>query len=171
MFVIKDDLSRYAWIRSCSGATAAHAAQKFARLQRTFTEPRYWVSDQGAHFVHDILQSMEPSFGIQHPPTVAYPAWVNRTVENLNRNILVALRTMVGELKLAPCDWTAVIGALPLVLNKELEQRLGKNFDGTARSPLHVMTGICPQRVLLQVMTERAQVTSKCSLHVPPPNS
>lgn len=67
VFVIKDDLKSYARISSCSGATVAHAAEQLSRWQRTFTAPRYWVSDQGAHLINDILRSME-----KHRPTVAY---------------------------------------------------------------------------------------------------
>lgn len=95
----KDDLSNYEWISDCSKATAVHAAEQLNRWQRTFTAPKYWVSDQWARFVNDILRFMVINFGIQHCPTVAYSPLVNRTVECLVTDILAALGTMIGELK------------------------------------------------------------------------
>lgn len=154
-FVVKDDFSGYASLSATASASALHAAGVLARWQRTFTAPLYWVSDQGAHFVNALLQSMARDFNIQHKPTVAYSPWVNGTVERLNRDILAAMRSILAELKMAPQDWTLVIDQIPSILNEAPEERLGRNPDGSTRSPLQVMTGIRPRRALLQVMPGR----------------
>lgn len=160
VLVIKDDFSGYAWLSSTTSATAAHAAETLSRWQRTFTAPVYWVSDQGAHFINAVMSDMADAFNIKHRPTVAYSPWVNGTVERLNRDILAALRAMLGELKLAPQDWVSVIDIIPSVLNEASESRLGRNQDGTMRSPLEVMTGIRPRRAILQVIPEREGVNT-----------
>lgn len=164
VFVLKDDFSGYAWVTPTSNATAEHAAETLARWQRTFTAPCFWVSDQGPHFINEVLSTMANTFNIQHKPTVAYSPWVNGTVERLNRDILAALRSLLAELKLGPQDWPAVINILPTILNEASEERLGKNSDGTTRSPLQVMTGIRPRRLLVEVMTGQEQVRAPLSI-------
>lgn len=155
VLVLKDDFSGYAWLSATDSATAAHAAEVLSRWNRTFTAPAYWISDQGSHFMNVLLETMARDYNIRHMPTVAYSPWVNGTVERLNRDILAALRALLGELKLAPQDWTAIIDVIPSILNEAPEERLGKNQDGSVRSALQVMTGIRPRRALLQVMPGR----------------
>lgn len=95
---------------------------------------------------------MAKAYQIRHYPTVAYSPWVNGTIERLNRDILSALRAMLGELKLAPQDWRIVIGSIQTVINESSEARLGKNDDGSTRSAFEVMTGIRPRRRLIHIV-------------------
>lgn len=164
VLVVKDDFSGYAWLSPSTSATAAHAAEVLARWQRTFTTPVYWVSDQGAHFINELMSNMAEAHNIQHRPTVAYSPWVNGTVERLNRDILAALRAVLGELKLAPQDWPSVIDIIPSVLNEAPESRLGRNDDGSTRSALEVMTGIRPRRSILQVIPQSENPLTPCSM-------
>lgn len=100
------------------------------------------------------MSDMATAFNIQHRPTVAYSPWVNGTVKRLKRDVRVALRAMLEELKLAPQDWVSVIDIILSVLNEAPETHLGRNNDGKTRSPLEVMTGIRPRRAILQVIQE-----------------
>lgn len=70
--VAKVDFSGYATITLTSNATAVQAVETLSRWQRTFTSPSYWVSDQGLHFVNELLSNMASTFCIQHSPTVVY---------------------------------------------------------------------------------------------------
>lgn len=135
-----------------------------SRWQHTFTVPLYWVSDQGAHFINDVMKTMSEAFNIQHHPTVADSPWVNGTVERLNRDILCVVRAMLGELKLAPQDWVSIIDNLPSVLNEAPEARLGRNKDGTTRTALEVMTGKRPRRAIIQVMSQHEVRNTPCTL-------
>lgn len=164
VLVVKDDFSGYVWVTPTSNATAEHAAETLSRWQRTFTAPSYWVSDQGPHFINETLSTMAQSYNIQHKPTVAYSPWVNGTVERLNRDILTAMRALLAELKLGPQDWAAVIDIIPSIINEAPEQRLGRDTDGSWRSPLQVMTGIRPRRLLMQVMTGQEPVRPSVSI-------
>lgn len=162
--VLKDDLSGYTWLEPTASANAAHAASTLARWNRTFTSPDNWVSDQGGHFINETLQAMAKTHRISHRPTVAYAPWANGTVERLNRDILAAMRALIAELKLAPQDWTTVIALIPTILNEAPLSRLGKDAEGFTLSPLQVMTGIRPRRLLLRVLTDFADPKASTSL-------
>lgn len=149
---VKDDFSGYTWLRATTSASALNAPEGLSRLQRTFTAPLYWVSDQGAQLFNASLESMARDFNIQQKPTVAYFPWVNGTVERLNRDILAAMQAMPGELNMAPQEWASVIDLIPSILNEAPEERLGRNADGSTWSALQDITGILPGRALLQVM-------------------
>lgn len=73
---------------------------------------------------------------------MAYSPWVNGTVERLNRDILAGVRALLGELGLAPHNWEKVLPVVASPINAAPLTRLGKNYDGTSRTPLEVRTGI-----------------------------
>ena len=154
VLALKDDFSGYCMLAPTSSACHTHAAATLSRWNRTFTPPEYWVSDQGTHFINSTLKELARTHNIHHRPTVAYSPWCNGTVERLMREILTALRAILGELNLAPQDWSSVIEAVPPALNEAPLKRLGKNNDGTTRTPLQVMTGIRPRRAILRIISD-----------------
>ncbi len=52
-------------------------------------------------------------------------------------------------LNLGPQDWPTVLGIIMTALNEAPLKRLGTRGNGTYRTPLEVMTGIKPARVML----------------------
>lgn len=68
------------------------------------------------------------------------------------RSALSYTRAMLAEPKLAPTDWSSVIPAIASALNSTGHERLGHRADGVARTPLQVMTGIRPERPILQII-------------------
>lgn len=155
VLVIEDDLSGYCWLDPSPSATAEHVAEVLSRWHRVFSSPRMWVSDQGSHFKNEVLQSLARTHNVRHHLTVAYSPWSNGTVESLMRSILSATRVMLGELKLAPTDWDSVIPAIATALNSSSSDRLGRRPSGVSRTPLEVMTGIIPNRPILQIIPSR----------------
>lgn len=101
------------------------------------------------------METIPRDFNIHNKPTVAYSPWGNGPIERFNRNILAALRGLLGELKLLPQDWTSVIEDILSILNEAPEKGLGKNPDGSSRSALQVLTGIRLRRALFKVMPGR----------------
>ena len=91
-------------------------------------------------FINDTLTVLANDYRILHKPTVEYSPWANGTVESLMRTVLAALRSIMLELKLAPQDWKDIITSIQTIINSTGLERLGKNGDGTLRSPLKVMT-------------------------------
>lgn len=152
--VLKDDLSGYAWLESSERATADHASKILSRWIRTFSPPEFWVSDQGSHFVNSVIAELADRYRIKHRPTVAYCPWANGTVERLNRDVLAAMKALLGELKLAPQDWAFVIGMVQSALNEAPSPRLGRSKNGDLRTPIEAMTGIRPLRILDKIVAD-----------------
>ena len=75
------------------------------------------------------------------------------------RPVLSASRALLGELKLAPHDWPAVLPAVSSALNSASLDRLGSRDDGITRTPLEVMTGIQPRRPILQIIPSGLNIT------------
>lgn len=113
--------------------------------------PSYWVSDQGSHFINELMESLAKDYNVVHKPTIAYSPWLNGTVERLNRDILSALLAIIAELDHVPQDWPSVLDSVASALNEAPLPRLGTNVDGTTRTPLEVITGIRPRRSLLRI--------------------
>ena len=160
VLVLKDDLSSYCWLEPVESATAENAAFHLSRWNRVFTSPEIWISDQGPHFINSILANLAEEYRILHKPTVAYSPWANGTVESLMRTVQAALRAILLELKLAPQDWREVISIIPSILNSAGVERLGKNDDGSLRSPLQVMTGIIPRRPIQHILESSSKNTT-----------
>jgi len=147
--VIEDDFSGYLWLVATASADAETAASALSRWIRTFTAMSVWVSDQASHFKNKVMRSLGTLHNIQHKFTVAYSPWVNGTVESCMRVVLAACRALSSEMKLGPQDWPKVIGIVQTVLNEAPLQRLGTKGDNIYRSPLEVMTGLPPNRMML----------------------
>lgn len=134
----------YCWIEPTKHASADHAAVTLTRWNRMFSAPPAWVSDQGSHFMNSTLATLADEYGIRHAPSSAYAPWPNGTMKRLNRDILNAARAMLAESKLAPQNLPLVSSPLQAMISESPTVKLGKNADGTTRTPFQVMTGIKP---------------------------
>lgn len=100
--VLKDDFSRYSWIAPTSAANAESAAETTVWWKRTFTAPEFRGSDQRLHFDNEKLGEMADVYQVKRKPTIASLTWVNGTVKQLNKDVLIALRAVIGDVELAP---------------------------------------------------------------------
>jgi len=119
----------------------------------------WWCSDQGSHFKNSVVKELSRVHGIRHHFTTAYSPWANGTVERVMREIKRACAVLLGEFKLAPQDWPSVIYMVQTILNSAPLKRLGKNEDGTMRTPLQVMTGLRPSRNLIELPLSEGVIT------------
>lgn len=71
IFVIKDDLSGYAWLDAYPATSAENAATTLARWNRVFTTPLIWICDQDPHFLNKALQFVSTRQHIHYIPTIA----------------------------------------------------------------------------------------------------
>lgn len=74
-------------------------------------------------------------YRIIHRLSVAYLPWVNGTLEFLMHAMLVSMRSMIAELKLALQDWLLVLHSIVSALNKASLDSLGKRPDGMSHYP------------------------------------
>ncbi len=149
VLVIRDGLPSYLWLCPAASATADFAAQEIARWIRTFTVMQIWVGDQGSQFRNQVMKELAIEHRIKHNFTAAYSPWVNGTVESCMKHVQAAYRCLQSELQLGPQDWPTVLGIIMTALNEAPLKRLGMRENGTCRTPLGVMAGIKPARVML----------------------
>jgi transposase InsO family protein len=81
---------------------------------------RQWVSNQGAHFRNQVVESLQRALGAQHHFTTAYTPWDNGTVEVVNREVLKSVKALLSERKPSVRDWPAVLPVLPSLKQRYL---------------------------------------------------
>lgn len=85
---------------------------------------------------------------------MAYSPWLNGTVEKRNRDIQTAMRSLPGELKLAPKNRVCIIEVIPTIINESPKERPGRNAVCTTWTSLEVMTVMKPRHTLVYVMED-----------------
>lgn len=78
----------------------------------------------------------------------------NDTAESLLQTILAAVRAVTLEMKLSLQDWKEIASCIMFMINSAALERLGKNDDGSLRTPLQVMNGICRGRPIARIIPQ-----------------
>lgn len=89
--------------------------------------------------LNETIRQMADEYKILHKPIPAHTPWANGTVERLNRDWIAAMRAKPAEAKLALQDWPYVLSTVQTVLNEAPLERIGRNADGSMRSPLRFL--------------------------------
>ncbi|GMF39119.1 unnamed protein product [Phytophthora fragariaefolia] len=97
---------------------------------------RQWVSNQGAHFRNQVVESLQRALGAQNHFTTAHTPWTNGTVEVVNREVLKSVKALLRERKLPVRDWPSVLLVVQSALNGMPADRLG------GKSPLTPFTAL-----------------------------
>lgn len=165
LLVLKDDFSGYIWLVPSESADSETAANAISRWISTFTAMDWWCSDQGSHFKNETMDLLARLFGVHHHFTTTYTPWANGTVERVMREVRRACDSILRDFKLAPQDWPNIVHMVQSILNSSPLKRLGKNDDGTMRTPLQVMTSLRPKRTVLKTKNVNDAVKVKSISH------
>jgi len=150
VLVLKDDLSGYVWLKPCISCDGENVRKSIMDWISTFTVMDYWISDQGSHFKNKVAEKLSEDLKINHHFVTAYSPWANGTVERVMREIRRAATALLSEFKLAAQDWDLTTNLIQRILNESPLARLGKNEDGSCRTPLQVMVGMRPHRTFFK---------------------
>eukprot|EP00918_Siedleckia_nematoides_P054694 GHVU01119504.1.p1 GENE.GHVU01119504.1~~GHVU01119504.1.p1 ORF type:complete len:349 (-),score=5.21 GHVU01119504.1:17-1015(-) len=113
ILVVKDNYTRFAWLRPAAAATAQFAAQILHEWCRVYSFPKWLVSDGGSHFKNNLMEHLSKLYGISHHITLARCPWSNGSVENMCGYALRVIRTLRSAGTIASdADWPE---ALPLI--------------------------------------------------------
>lgn len=99
------------------------------------------------------MKHLAADHNMKHTFTVANSPWVNGTVERCMRLLQDPYPCLQSKLTLRPQDWPAVVPMIQSALNGAPFPRLGRDNRGNLLTPLQVMTGLKPKRLLLQSST------------------
>ena len=97
VFVIIDTFTRWVELYHTLDATALSAAQSLLKHFGRFGAPLQLRSDNGSHFVADVIREFLILVGTQHCLTLAYSKEENALVERINKEINRHLRALTFE--------------------------------------------------------------------------
>eukprot|EP00924_Labyrinthula_sp_SR-Ha-C_P016106 augustus_masked-scaffold_4-processed-gene-19.9-mRNA-1 protein AED:1.00 eAED:1.00 QI:0/0/0/0/1/1/4/0/788 len=98
------------------------------------------ISDQGSHFVNQVVQKFLRQSGGAQRLTAAYVSQTNGTVEVQNRSILKHLRTLVSEFGLPHDKWPSILLMVQSYLNMSKLTCRGPE----RRTPFELLMGVEP---------------------------
>jgi hypothetical protein len=139
ILAIKDTYSHFCRLIAAKSADSNTAAQAFMDWIGIFgNSTRYLVSDQGSHFKNKLMHRLQELFGMKQHFTVAYSAWANGSVENLNKEIVRVLTILAAENGLSLDDWPWLLPLVEDIVNSHISKVLGN------KCPREIMMGLPP---------------------------
>lgn len=123
--VIMDDLSGYVMLYPCTNADAASTVDCLLDWFTRFGVCNRLYTDGGSHLVNQWVKLLAQTLRVNHHITTAYSPTANGTVENVNRQLLRALRSLLSEFKLETRQWPRLIPIVNATLNATPSARLG----------------------------------------------
>lgn len=120
VLVIKDELTHYVELIACTAPTSSVAATGLMDWAKRFGYPSMVVSDQGSHFVNQLMQELRELTGINHRLAPVYTPCLNGAVERVNRDILQVARAMLIERRLGASNWPYILSLIQANLNQSL---------------------------------------------------
>jgi transposase InsO family protein len=134
VLVLVDEFSRFVELVPAVSATAEVTALALLDWFKRFGLVLEWESDQGTHFLNDLMRRMQELLRCTHHFTVAYAPWSNGRVERVNRELREILSVMMQEAELPAEQWPYVLPAVNAAINNNISDALG---------------GLCPRTVFL----------------------
>lgn len=116
--------------------------------------PDWLITDGGPHFANSALEEATKRMGIDHKITLAYSPWTNGSVENMGKQLLWLLRSLISEFSLNVTDWDVMLPVVQYCCNHRILDSLNQ------RSPLEVMTGRRPRQAIDLALWEGIKLKS-----------
>ena len=130
----------------CAEATSFATADAILDWISMFSIPKFFVSDQGSHFKNQTVNELRRLLQVDHHFVTAYCPWANGTVERVNKDILVVLKSLLSEFRLPATEWPRLVTLIQMVLNNTPSTALGN------LAPIQVFTGQEPSSPLDAIM-------------------
>ena len=95
ILVIVDTFTRWVELYRTTDATSLSAAKCLLKYFRRFGAPHHLRSDNGPHFIAEIIREFLLLIGVSHTLTLAYSRQENTIVERYNKEINRHLRALM----------------------------------------------------------------------------
>lgn len=122
--IIKDDAGKHVWLCPTKSADAATTAESLVELTAAFGVSHIWISDQGPHFVKEVMRQLTPALKINHRFSPAFTPHANGTVEAVCKQVLRSARSLLVDFGLQPDDWSKVLPLIQSVINHSTSSHL-----------------------------------------------
>lgn len=142
LLVVRDDFSHFVMLFPCEkqdSDVTVHGLQQWFAL---FGVVKYWSSDQGSHFVNEVMAKLQRLLAAEHRFTAAYAPWSNGKMERSNKEVKELMQMLLAEQRMRYNQWPTIVPVVQAVMNQTPSKLLG------GYSPLEVFTGHKPTSVM-----------------------
>ena len=146
-----DSLSRKTMLHYSENANAMAVVEILMKWNAAFElkDNFVLVSDNGSHYVNQVLDLAKIHLRFQQSFTVAYAPWTNGSGEAINSLVLRIIKTLTSELGLEQHQWPRILEDVTSVINT---RRMPRRLNMT---PNEIFLGLEPKkRALVQTETQ-----------------
>ncbi|GMF63955.1 unnamed protein product [Phytophthora fragariaefolia] len=143
-YVLKDHTTHFYELVVAGTADSRVVVDALLEWYCRFGLPPLWVSDNGTHFKNEVMSELCRRLRTQQTFTPIYSAWVNGSIEHVNRGILQVGRAIILSYKISHKDWVYLAPMCMVNLSRTAVPSLGN------RVPIELFTGLqCPSPLSL----------------------
>jgi len=135
VLVLTDGYSKFTELVPTTSANAETVVRALLDWFKRFGVVKQWVSDQGSHFLNDVMEQLRVALHADHHFTAAYAPWSNGRVERVGRELREILSSFMLEGLVRDEDWPTILPVVNAAMNNAPCQKLAWY------SPLTVHTG------------------------------
>jgi len=133
ILVIIDTFSKWVELYACDTATAKEAADCLLQHFGRYGAPSQILSDNGSHFVNELITEFLALVGVEHRLTVAYSKEENAMVERSNKEVNRHVRHICFDRR-TKSNWRQTLPIAQRIINSHFSER-------TKISPASIMFG------------------------------
>lgn len=153
VLIIKDDLTSFVWLKPTVSADAVTTADILLEWFSSFGTARTWISDQGRHFLNEVISELRDRTKSKHHFTLPYTPWSNGTVEVVCRELKRVTKAILSEFQLAATNWRSTLPLVQGALNTSPMRRLNN------KCPMTLFTGRPQDTPVAAIVTKEHGVT------------
>ena len=158
ILVIKCIRTRFVKLIPCTNANADVMAEALIEWIHLFKAPEILRTDQGTHFINNVLSQIENVYGYKHKFTIPYSAWTNGSVERVMPEIIKLIKLICKD---DLGTWPNHCDQIGGILNDTKSKTLGN------QTPRQLMLAIDPEEdfkgAIYDSLTEKV-TTSKIDI-------
>jgi hypothetical protein len=160
ILVIIDCFTRWVELYACAAATAKEAARCLLQHFGRYGCPSEILSDNGSHFVNELIAEFLELVGVHHQFTVAYSKEENAIVERANKEVNRNVRHICYDRR-TKSDWRNTLPIAQRILNAHHSKR-------TRISPASILFGnaVDLDRGIFLPMPEHTQSSTSLGPHM-----
>ena len=117
VLVLLDTFSRFVELVPTTSADAASTVTALIDWFKRYSIVTNWTSDQGSHFLADVVAQLSQRLHTHHHFTTTYAPWSNGRVERVNREIRELLSGLLLEFGMTPRQWPDVLPLVQHIIN------------------------------------------------------